>query len=180
MLPATTLCTSSTNETRRFGRLLHYAGVLATVVCATAGYSLVHAPTIDAIADTSARIEELMLSVQNAPVIREQHRKVSREAPRSDDADRRSAAPSAARRRRGRVSEGSHAAGQRGATGDQGLSPREAGESKRLCRNASDAQRRRQLCQHLHVRRSAREAEAAVEGQGSDTIGWRRRRPSIR
>jgi Tfp pilus assembly protein PilO len=64
-------------ETRRFGRLLHYAGVLAMVLCVTAGYSWVHAPTVDAIADKSALMEELRLSVQNAPVMREQHRKVS-------------------------------------------------------------------------------------------------------
>ena len=65
------------DDTRRFGRLLHYAGLLATVVCATAGYSLMHATTIEAVADTSARIQELMLSGQNAPIIREQHGKVS-------------------------------------------------------------------------------------------------------
>jgi Tfp pilus assembly protein PilO len=64
-------------ETRRFGRLLHYAGLLVTVVCATAGYSLLHAPAIDSIADTAARIDEVVQSVQNAPVIREQHRIVS-------------------------------------------------------------------------------------------------------
>ena len=63
--------------TRRFGRMLHYAGVLASVICATAGYSLLHAPTMHAIADRSARIEELRLSLQNASVVREQHRKVS-------------------------------------------------------------------------------------------------------
>jgi len=65
------------DETRRFGRLLHYAGLLATVVCATAGYTVLHAPTSRAISDTSLRIEELLLSVQNAPIIREHHRKVS-------------------------------------------------------------------------------------------------------
>ena len=65
------------DETRRFGRLLHYAGVLAMVVCATAGYSFLHAPAVRAIADTSAQIDELMQSVQNAPVIRDQHRLVS-------------------------------------------------------------------------------------------------------
>jgi Tfp pilus assembly protein PilO len=64
-------------ETRRFGRLLHYAGLLGSVLCATAGYSLLHAPTSRAISDTSLRIEELMLSVKNAPIIREQHRKAS-------------------------------------------------------------------------------------------------------
>jgi len=65
------------DETRRFGRLLHYAGMLATVLCAGVGYSFLHAPAIEAIANTSTRIEELTLSAQNAPVIREQHRKAS-------------------------------------------------------------------------------------------------------
>lgn len=65
------------DETRRFGRLLHYAGVLLAVVCASAGYSFLHAPAVHAIADTAARIDELMQSVQNAPVIRDQHRLVS-------------------------------------------------------------------------------------------------------
>jgi Tfp pilus assembly protein PilO len=64
-------------ETRRFGRLLHYAGVLVTVICAVLGYSWVHAPTIETIADTSARIQELNLLVQNTPIMRQQHRKVS-------------------------------------------------------------------------------------------------------
>jgi Tfp pilus assembly protein PilO len=65
------------DETRRFGRLLHYAGVLATVFCAATGYSLVHAPAVHAISRTSMKIEELMLSAENAPVIRQQHGAVS-------------------------------------------------------------------------------------------------------
>lgn len=65
------------DETRRFGRLLHYAGVLATAISATAGYSLIHAPTLHAVAERSARIEELTLSLRNGPVVREQHQKVS-------------------------------------------------------------------------------------------------------
>jgi Tfp pilus assembly protein PilO len=64
-------------ETRRFGRVLHYAGLLATVLCATACYSLLHAPTMHAKADTSSRIQEVLLSVQNAPLIREQHQKAA-------------------------------------------------------------------------------------------------------
>ena len=64
-------------DTRRFGRLLHYAGVLMTVVCASIGYSFLHAPAVHAIADTAARIDEVVLSVQNAPVIRSQHKIVS-------------------------------------------------------------------------------------------------------
>src|SRR5262245_48969475 len=65
------------NETRRFGRVLHYAGLVITALCATAGYSLLHMPTKHAIGETSIRIEEVLLSVQNAPIIREQHQKVS-------------------------------------------------------------------------------------------------------
>jgi Tfp pilus assembly protein PilO len=65
------------DETRRFGRLLHYGGLLATVLSAALGYSLLHAPTARAISNTLVRIEEVKLSVQNAPLIREQHRKVS-------------------------------------------------------------------------------------------------------
>jgi Tfp pilus assembly protein PilO len=64
-------------ETRRFGRLLHYAGVLVTVVCASTAYSCLHAPAVNGIAETSSQIDELLQSVQNATVIREQHRIVS-------------------------------------------------------------------------------------------------------
>lgn len=61
-------------DTKRFGRLLHYAGVLATVVCTTVGYSLLHAPAVHEIAETSAKIDDLLASVRNGPVMREHHR----------------------------------------------------------------------------------------------------------
>jgi Tfp pilus assembly protein PilO len=61
-------------DTRRFGRLLHYAGVLATVICATVGYSFLHAPAVHEIAETSAKIDDLLASVHNGPVTREHHR----------------------------------------------------------------------------------------------------------
>jgi type IV pilus assembly protein PilO len=64
-------------QTRRFGRILHYAGVLATVVGVTASYSLVHAPIVQKKETVAEKIEELKLSVQNATAIREQHQKVS-------------------------------------------------------------------------------------------------------
>jgi Tfp pilus assembly protein PilO len=64
-------------ETRRFGRLLHYAGVLAAVACASFGYSFLHAPAVHAISDTAARIDDVVQSVQNAPIIRQQHQIVS-------------------------------------------------------------------------------------------------------
>lgn len=76
MLPAKHMAVID-EELRRFGRMLHYAGLLATVLCVAAGYSFVHAPSIDAVADTSARIEELKLSIENAPIMRVQHRKVT-------------------------------------------------------------------------------------------------------
>jgi len=60
-------------ETRRFGRLLHYAGLLVTVVTTAVGYSYLHAPAVREISETSARIDDLLLSVKNAPVMREQH-----------------------------------------------------------------------------------------------------------
>src|SRR3954454_16634348 len=62
------------SESRRFGRLLHYAGLLITVVLTTIGYSYLHAPAVREITETSARIDDLLLSVRNAPAMREQHR----------------------------------------------------------------------------------------------------------
>jgi len=64
-------------DTKRFGRLLHYAGVLVTVACASFGYSFLHAPALHDISETAARIDEVMQSVHNAPIIRAQHQKVS-------------------------------------------------------------------------------------------------------
>jgi Tfp pilus assembly protein PilO len=61
-------------DTRRFGRLLHYAGFLATVICTTVGYSFLHAPALHEIAESSARIDELLASVRNGPITREHHR----------------------------------------------------------------------------------------------------------
>jgi Tfp pilus assembly protein PilO len=65
------------DSTRRFGRVLHYTGVLATVISMTGSYSLVHVPLIRQAEQTQERIQELSLSVQNTPAIREQHQKVS-------------------------------------------------------------------------------------------------------
>jgi len=65
------------DEIRRFGRILHYAGVLATVVGMAASYSLWHVPLLAETDRTAERIQELTLSVQNARAIREQYEKVS-------------------------------------------------------------------------------------------------------
>lgn len=64
-------------ELRRFGRLLHYVGLLAAVLCAAAGYSLLHAPSVLAVASTSAKIMELEKLIENAPLMRQQHRQVA-------------------------------------------------------------------------------------------------------
>src|SRR4051795_2188323 len=47
------------------------------VISTTAGYSFLHAPAVREIADASARIDELLQSVRNGPVMREQHRLVT-------------------------------------------------------------------------------------------------------
>lgn len=67
------------SETRRFGRLMHYAGVLATVLTATVGYSLACAPVKQSTADTAQRIDELLLSTRNGPSIRKHHAKAALE-----------------------------------------------------------------------------------------------------
>lgn len=64
-------------EIRRFGRILHYAGLLATIAFATASYSLLHVPIYEQISEIDQKIEELSLSAQNAEVIHVQHQKAS-------------------------------------------------------------------------------------------------------
>jgi Tfp pilus assembly protein PilO len=66
------------DDTKRIGRLLHYAGLLATVICGTIGYAFAYAPTIKNIEGTDAMIDELKQSVQNAPVIHREHDRASR------------------------------------------------------------------------------------------------------
>jgi Tfp pilus assembly protein PilO len=65
------------DQIRRFGRILHYAGVLATVIGMAASYSLWHVPLLVETDRTDEKIQELTLSVQNAQAIREQYEKVS-------------------------------------------------------------------------------------------------------
>jgi Tfp pilus assembly protein PilO len=65
------------DSTRRFGRVLHYAGVLATVLGMTGSYSLLHAPLIRQTQRKEERIQELSLALQNSEAIRDQHQRVS-------------------------------------------------------------------------------------------------------
>jgi Tfp pilus assembly protein PilO len=64
-------------ETVRFGRLLHYAGVAITLLCATAAYNYLFTPIEKDIFDVSMRIDELSESSRNAPAIRSEHAKLS-------------------------------------------------------------------------------------------------------
>ncbi len=65
------------DDTKRVGRLLHYGGLLAAVVCGTIAYSFAYAPTNQNIQDITALLDELKQSVQNAPVIRREHERAS-------------------------------------------------------------------------------------------------------
>ena len=64
-------------DTRRFGLLLHGAGVVLTVLCCVAGYAWLYVPTKGRIADVAARIEKLKESVQDAPTVRSDHEQLT-------------------------------------------------------------------------------------------------------
>lgn len=63
-------------ETRRFGRLLHSAGAVVAALCGVIGFTYIYAPTESSIMQRAASIEELNLSVQNAPAVRSEHEKL--------------------------------------------------------------------------------------------------------
>jgi Tfp pilus assembly protein PilO len=65
------------NETRRFGRLLHYAGLAAVLVSGAVGYGWLYTPVETNILETVMKIEELALSRQNAVAIRREHERLS-------------------------------------------------------------------------------------------------------
>jgi Tfp pilus assembly protein PilO len=64
-------------ETRRFGWLLHCAGLIVVLLCGAFYYSWIFEEAKDSIVKLSADIEELKLSVQNAPVVRRTHDELS-------------------------------------------------------------------------------------------------------
>jgi len=66
------------DETLKFGRLLHYAGVAMALLCAAAGYAWLYAPIETQIFDAAVRIDELNLSKQNAATIRQEHSRLSK------------------------------------------------------------------------------------------------------
>src|SRR3990172_9263729 len=65
------------DETLRFGRLLHYAGLAVVLICGAAGYSWLYTPAEAGIHETLMRIDELELSRQNAESIRREHARLS-------------------------------------------------------------------------------------------------------
>jgi Tfp pilus assembly protein PilO len=64
-------------ETRRFGWLLHCAGLVLVLICGSLGYTLVYERAEGSIAEMAASIQELRLSVQNAPTIRRTHEQLT-------------------------------------------------------------------------------------------------------
>jgi len=65
------------DETLRFGRLLHYAGLAIVLVAGAAAYNLAYTPVETNIFDTEMKIDELVLSGQNAEAIRRKHASLS-------------------------------------------------------------------------------------------------------
>jgi Tfp pilus assembly protein PilO len=64
-------------ETLRFGRLLHYAGLAIVLLCGAATYSWLYTPIETYIGDTQMNIEELAVAQQNAVAIRSKHASLS-------------------------------------------------------------------------------------------------------
>ncbi len=65
------------DETLRFGRLLHYAGLAIVLVAGAAAYNWLYAPVEKKILDTEMKIDELVVSGQNSGVIRRKHASLS-------------------------------------------------------------------------------------------------------
>jgi Tfp pilus assembly protein PilO len=64
-------------ETRRFGRMLHCAGCVLVLLCGAIGYTLIYEGAESSIAKLATSIQELRLSVQNAPAIRKTHEELT-------------------------------------------------------------------------------------------------------
>jgi Tfp pilus assembly protein PilO len=65
------------DDTLRFGRLLHYAGLAVVLVCGAVAYTWLYEPVENNILDTQMKIEELAISRQNATVIRREHARLT-------------------------------------------------------------------------------------------------------
>ena len=65
------------DNTLRFGRLLHYAGLAVVLICGAVAYSWLYEPVEINILDTQMKIDELAISRQNAAVIRREHARLT-------------------------------------------------------------------------------------------------------
>jgi type IV pilus assembly protein PilO len=65
------------NETLRFGRLLHYAGLAVVLVVGAAAYHWLYTPMQQDIFDAEVRLDELTQSGRNADAIRREHKRLS-------------------------------------------------------------------------------------------------------
>jgi Tfp pilus assembly protein PilO len=64
-------------ETRRFGWLLHCAGFIFVLLCGSIGYTWIYERAEGSIVELAAAIQELKLSVENAPTIRHTHEQLT-------------------------------------------------------------------------------------------------------
>ena len=116
-----------------------------------------------------------MQSVQNAPVIREQHRIVSEKlhevTTRIANVQRRVPQDADA----GEFLEASDAACQREKLAIKDFHPEKPETKNGYAEMQVTLKGARQLWQHLHVCRPTHQIDAALQNQGSDAIGWRRR-----
>jgi len=65
------------DETLRFGRLLHYAGLAIVLVVGAMAYNGFYAPMETDLLDTEMKIDELAVAGQNAETIRREHERLS-------------------------------------------------------------------------------------------------------
>jgi Tfp pilus assembly protein PilO len=65
------------DETLRFGRLLHYAGLAIVLVVGAVTYNWFYVPVERNMLDAEMKIEALAISAKNAPVIRREHERLS-------------------------------------------------------------------------------------------------------
>ncbi len=64
-------------ETLQFGRLLHFAGLAVVLICGAVAYNWCYAPVAMRIVETEMKIDDLIVSRQNAEAIRHEHARLS-------------------------------------------------------------------------------------------------------
>lgn len=64
-------------QTLRFGRLLHYAGLALVLIAGAIAYNWLYTPLEAAILDAQMQLEDLEIMHRNAPVIRREHTRLT-------------------------------------------------------------------------------------------------------